>query len=209
MRLACLLVIALCLVSCSERTTSPKGAEQSRWVLPDDEMSLGFLVVDAETDTFECGLLTHYESCHGCDTSGIPLDRRTEPDPSRLRLYVALVYTETGDTVWHSFDVWAGPGAILYPDSFWSATEFDDVGPGRSLPPDVELLHPRSGLPPDILADMEQAWEAVSNLDLVNEFAAHPFRVGAIYHSGVQWRDTTKWVFVLYYGGKSGKVGSI
>jgi hypothetical protein len=209
-RISSLLFIILLLVSCGEKTSCPGDGQPSRWTLPDDKMSLAILIVHYETYAFEGGVLSHFELCHSCDTDSIPLE--VQIDNRGDSRFIAFVYTETGDTVWHSVEAWNGLGTIFYPDSFLPTAEFRNLERAQVLPLDLEYLYPRGTPPSHVLERIEQAWDAVSMLDIVDAFADRPWRVGVFLYApavGAFEPSFAKWMFVLYRGETSRQASSV
>jgi hypothetical protein len=172
-------------------------------------MSLATLLVDSDSLEFQGANVAHYELCDTCDAQGLPFEA-IYISPSDLGS-ITLLYTETGDTVFHATKAWMGYGRIEYPRTFLEPDTFEIEQGEVPLPADVEYFAgngQRFTPSEEQIALARGAWDSICKLDLVHAYAEGPLKVGVYRYApgtggvGDSFTEGRRWVFFLYRGGR-------
>ncbi|MEJ2721138.1 MAG: hypothetical protein P8181_08340 [bacterium] len=202
-RIWCVFILSAALwLGCGDDSTGPCNCGDSRWPLADDSMNLAVLVSDFESYDFEKGALNFYEPCGSCDTSALPFDviYRAPADFGDI----AFEYNETGDTLFYGTLVWLGQGEILFPRTYFGNEQFKRVARLRREPLTVKYFNIVPQFEESVFeAAADSAWREVRTLDIVDEFAKKPYRVGIYLYApalGVFDPSAAKWIVFVYRG---------
>lgn len=170
-----------------------------------DSMNFAVLVLDFLSYTFEKASISYYPLCSGCDRDSLPFRIQYKPpgDFGDIRFY----YTGNDELLFGATIIWDGAGSIYQPAKFRDAAEFP-IGPVQvALPPSRQYfdntLTPWPYSKENYIARAETAWTAIQNLQIVNEFASGPLRVGFYAWPpsvGVFCPFCAKWIIFLYSG---------
>jgi hypothetical protein len=182
-----------CLDSCNEEVTT--------WPLNADSMNLAILVVDYQSYVFEGGYFSRYPICISCDQDSLPFVI-TSAVPADLGS-VTIQYAPTGDTLFFATIIWAGKGRILFPDTLFPPEMFQELPTMVAKPSTVEYLEKLWLDSSTVIAKTDSVWFAVQSLDITNDFALHPFRVGFYFYApaiGEFDPNPAKWIIFLYRG---------
>jgi hypothetical protein len=165
-------------------------------------MNFAVLIVDYDTNEFEGANVAHYPLCEQCDSDALPIELDTRLSGG-LEFW-ALVYTETRDTLLYATVVHNGDGHLVYPSEIVPADQFNRLRDSVPLPDDFELIGGCHGAPElQCRAEIQQAWGAVSDLDVVHAYAKYPHRVGVVFYPRMSARfdpSYSDWIFLLYRG---------
>lgn len=202
-RVCCVsILLATLWLGCSDDTAGPCNCGDARWPLAADSMNLAVLVSDFESYDFEKGALNFYGPCASCDTSALPFEVIYTP-PGDFG-DITFEYNETGDTLFHGTLVWLGRGEILFPEVYFGKEQFERVAKLRREPLTVEYFNIVPQLEDSVFeAAADSAWREVRTLDIVDEFAKKPYRVGIYLYApalGVFDPSAAKWIVFVYRG---------
>lgn len=175
---------------------------QSLWDLENDSMNLAILVSDFQTYEFETGHFSIHQPCDSCDIDSLPFDIYFI-SPSDFG-WITFTYTETQDTLFYASINWMGIGKIIFPENFLSSDSFNIDDTIIQNPLSIKYYEYCALMPDSTFKQKaDSAWHFVKPLDIVKEFAEHPYRVGIyLYPPTVGHFDPSvaKWIVFIYRG---------
>jgi len=185
-----LLIVLLITYSCNNSIDSKNSSPYSQ----PDSANFAILFVKPPSYEFGGGGLYKYEICNGCNNDSLPLTASyIYPGPADEEGIVSLVYTETGDTIFHStYGPWGVdevfiPSEIMPPDSF---VVYDSIASS----PNIKQLFNSWFITNDSLYQekADSSWNTIKYLDIVHDFAGTEYLMGFIAYS------VNRYAIILY-----------
>ena len=184
-------------------------------LISNDSLNLAILEMDFLSNQFIRASVKHYPLCSTCDLDSLPFLWTYLPpmDFGEMQFYYSL----NNQLLFGATLVWMGEGAIYYPDSFAPSSSFPLSAEITPLPSNAQYLYwpifPSMGGFPYFKAKSDTMWNAVSNLQLVHDFAAGShMRVGFLGYApsqGIFNPVPARWLIFLYRGSTVTSIASV
>ena len=178
MRALFVLSLVFLLWCCEKSTTSVEKYTYS-WPLRADSMNFAILGVNGETYALEGGYLTHYEKCTNCSTDSLPFDVTTIL--AHGFDVITFRYSYTMDTLFSAFLFLSSSqsNSVFFPELNLLSDQFKTVNRKVEMPQQVEYFgHYYRFDQATLEQKSDSAWNAISDLDIVNDFSQQNFQVG-------------------------------
>lgn len=118
--------------------------------------------------------------------------------------WITFTYTETQDTLFYASINWMGIGKIIFPEYFLSSDSFNIADTIIQNPLSIKYYDYCALMPDSTFKQKaDSAWYFVKPLDIVKEFAEHPFRIGIYLYPptlGLFDPSVAKWIVFIYRG---------
>jgi hypothetical protein len=178
---------------------------QTDTIIKEDSMNFAVLVVDFATYYFHKASISYYTKCDNyCSIDSLPVLMYFDNEWDNARVY--FYYTFDNSLLFGAWVYWMGYGNIFYPTTFIPGSNFPYTSNAVPLPADAEyydiFLAGNLYTWDELIARGQTAWKAIDSLEIVNQFAAKPFRVGLFAYSRGALFDPyqTDWIIFLYRG---------
>ena len=180
---------------------------QTKWPIDKDSMNIAVLISDYQTYQFEEGNLSYYAAIDSI-VNKIPMESEFVPVADYGS--ISFLANKSKDTIFSAGIEWQGQGTITFPKYFQPADSFSALQTNIQAPLSAEYYFNSIPMIDSSIYKMkaDSAWEAVKSLDIVNEFAKYPYRIGIYLYTpgeGVQTQNGfsntvgAKWIIFLYY----------
>jgi hypothetical protein len=183
----------------------PADFPQTDTIIKEDSMNFAVLVVDFATYYFHKANISYYTKCdNSCSIDSLPVKMYFDGWYDLARVY--FYYKYDSSLLFGAWVYWMGYGNIFYPTSFIVGSNFPYTSNAVPLPADAEYydidLVVNYYTWDEYIARGQMAWKAIDSLEIVNQFAAKPFRVGLFAYSRGALFDPykTDWIIFLYRG---------
>jgi hypothetical protein len=175
-------------------------------IIKEDSMNLAIFIVDFTTYNFESANISYYTKCtNSCDDTALPFIYYFDSWWDYAHVY--FNYTFDNSLFFKAEIVWMGAGQIEYPTSWTPASNFPYMTTSVSLPSDAQYydatLVGNYYTWPEYKQMGQMAWKSIDSLEITNEFASKPFRVGLFGYSRTEapfYPSYADWIIFLYRG---------
>ncbi len=184
---------------------------QTKWLIEKDSMNIAILISDYQTYQFEEGDLSYY-AANDSIVNKIPVESEYVPPVDYGS--ISFLADKNKDSIFSAGIEWQGQGQITFPKYFQPADSFSVQQTNIQAPLSTEYYYNSIPMIDSSSYKMkaDSAWGAVKSLDIVNEFAKYPYRIGMYLYTpgeGVQTQNGisntvgAKWIIFLYYDNSS------
>lgn len=193
----------ICLLIILIFSTQNTRADDKTSFIKSDSMNLAIFVIDYLTYQFEEAQISYYPLCQGCDVDSLPFHKIYLP-PGDFG-DVTFNYTYNNQNLFYGTIWWMGIGEIIYPSNFLTANIF--LPSTFSEIPVLKQYFNRSyedfleNNINDYQLKADTAWNAIAQLQIVEEFVEKDCRVGFYTYApsvGMFDPNEAKWIIFLY-----------